>query len=247
MKIATKSIIQQLTSEFKAFVRAIGKLTAPRPRTVPANCVNISALLMHLCDFDQKVYSYVLKWLAYPLVNPGVKMQYALAVNGPPGTGSSLFFGRIVAAIYGDQARRVTGLDLTQRVFNDWISGAGFIIVEDALSPKALACLKSLVSSPSVMVSRKAHEPRVVHNEMNFVHLSNSEAFLPLSAGDRRFMVIEAPPAREPLFYKAVDEEIQNGGIEAFRDYLMSSVDLSNFNQFDGPPKPLIDAQLVQA
>ncbi len=243
MKIATQSLFKKFATSFKDLVRTAGKLMEPRARTIPPNCTNINTLLLHLCDFDQPAYRYALKWLAYPLVNPGVKMQHALVVNGQQGTGSSLFFGTIMGLIHGSQARRIGGHDLTERTFNNWIVGASYVVVEDTLKPKDWACLKSLISTASVMISQKSYAPRVVPNQMNFVHVSSSPDFLPVSVGDRRYMIIEAPPAREAAFYRAVAEEIENGGAEAFKAFLMQRVDLQDFNQFSEPPRPIANAR----
>jgi len=229
----------------KIFARAIGRImSALPPRSMPSNCVNINALLLHLCDFDQATYRYVIKWLALPLQYPGTKMQYALLVNGPQGTGASLFFERVVGSLYGHAAKNLTHHDLHPR-FNAWALGARFITIDGNLTRSTLAALKALVTESSVKVSQRALPDRLEANQMNLVFITSSPDFMPEAAHcDRRFMVIEAPPKRERLFYLAVAEEIDNGGAAAFRDYLLHRVDLSDFNRFSEPPTLATRARL---
>lgn len=247
MSSKIQTLLQRIATSVKTFVRTMGRMMAPAPHQLPASCTNISMLLLHLCDFDPLAHQYIIKWLAYPLQNPGAKMQYAIVVNGPQGTGASLFFDRVVSAIYGDQARQLNARQLVEWHFNDWADNARFVVVEATRTPKLAAKIKSLITSGSIIIERKGVEPYEALNQMNFVLVSNSDDLLPLSAADRRYMVLEAPPAREPLFYKAVGEEIRNGGVDAFRDYLLYAVDLTDFNQFDEPPKAARLAKLEAA
>lgn len=244
MKINTPSLLQRQVRSFKSFVRAIGKIVAPAPRETPTNCVNINSLLMHLCDFDQLTYRYVLKWLAYPIQNPGAKMQRALVFNGPQGTGTSLFFDRVVAALYGAQGHHVSSHQVMHGHLKDWAAEARMVVIEGDYSARLSAQLKALVSSQFIYIDQEGKRRRIPPNRTNFIFLSDSADLLPLSACDRRFFIVEAPPARERLFYIAVAEEIENGGVEAFFDYLKSAVDLTGFNEFSGPPMAVKNPQL---
>lgn len=247
MKLHTQSLTKSFLNAVKNAIHTVGRIVAPAPRAMPYNAVNIQALLLHLCDFDQALYQYIIKWLAFPLQNPGAKMQYAIMINGPRETGSALFFERVVGHIYGDQTRYLWGKQLTELNFNDWIDDARFVIVDAALTPKVSTVLKGILSSRHVLVCTQDKPDRIVQNQMNFVLLSGLETFLPLSYNDRRLLVVEAPPARERRFYGAVAEEIANGGAAAFRAHLMSTVDLTDFNQFSEPPRPLRDTKGVAA
>ena len=62
--------MKNLFTAIKAFFRS---LTANAPVTqAPTSCGNINALLLHLCDFDHALHMWVLRWLAFPLQNPGL-------------------------------------------------------------------------------------------------------------------------------------------------------------------------------
>lgn len=235
MKITTLPIGKQIASAFKSFVHTMDRILTTRPRAIPANCVNINALLMHLCDFDQQVYRYVIKWLAYPIQNPGAKMQSALVINGARGAGASMFFERVMCPVYYIQARKIHAESFIGR-YNPWASAARFVVIDGAFSDNVADHLRALISTDEVTVNAKGLPEKIEQSQANYVLLTSSPGFLPISPTHRRFLVIETPPAREALFYKAVAAEIENGGVEAFRRYLRSGVDLADFNQFSRPP-----------
>lgn len=235
MKINTLPLKKRIAHAIKTFVHTMGRILDRRPRTIPANCTNIHALLMHLCDFDQQVYRYVIKWLAYPVQNPGAKMQSALVINGARGAGASIFFERVMCPLYYIQARKIRSESFIGRL-NLWASGARFVVIDGEFSDDVADHLKALVSTDKVTINTKGLPEKIEQSQANYVLLTSSPGFLPVSSAHRRFMVIETPPAREALFYKAVAAEIENDGVEAFRRYLRSGVDLADFNQFSRPP-----------
>lgn len=203
---------------------------------VSPHCTNINMLLMHLCDFDANHYSYVLQWLAYPLRNPGAKMRYGLVINGGGArTGMSLFFQRVAVPLHVNRGRIISPCQLDD-TFNSRWAGAPLLVVDGSITSRAAATVKTLMSSQSMLIHEKYQEPREVSNQMNFVFLSDSISSRPRNVADRRFLVIDAPPAREKAFYQAVAAEIDNGGVDAFRDYLMHGIDLGGFNESTMPP-----------
>jgi hypothetical protein len=228
-----KAMFQNL----RLLAAAILSVFTDRSGHQPANFANIKALLLHLCDYDEAKCHWVLCWLAYPLRNPGVKMDLALVVNGENGTGKSLFFNTIMRQVYGDNSVRVHDADQLHATFNyRWADGARLAVFEGPFSKKNAARLKDLVSAVALTISQKFQPAQTRKNRMNFVFLSTSSEFLPVLESDRRLAVLEVPPRHLPRFYLAVRAEIDNGGIEAFREYLMRGLDMGDFDQHTRPP-----------
>ena len=203
----------------------------------PGHCSNIMTLLAHLCDLDDNLRLWVLRWLAYPLRNPGAKMSTGLIFNGGEGSGKNLFFVYVMAQIYGKQATTISHRALHSS-FTDWMDGRRLVIVDEVYAAHHGARIKSLIACDELVIHCKGHPPRTVPNQLNFVFLSNHEDFLPEHISGRRFTVVEVPPARPRAFYEAVAHEIANGGVEAFRDYLLHGLPMGDFNQFTSPPAP---------
>lgn len=203
--------------------------------TRPAHCRNIMTLLAHLCDMDDDLRLWILRWLAYPLRNPGAKMSRALIFSGPQGTGKSLFFTHVIKELYGTKAEKVRFSDLYSRS-NRWALGANLVMTEGAFCRRDITRLKKLITAESILLELRGEEPRTIKNQLNFVFMYSREEFLPLDAADRRFVVVEAPPARPRAFYQAIAHEIADGGVDAFRDYLMHGLDMGDFDHSTPPP-----------
>ena len=238
--------MKNLGKRIVSLVRAAWAHLTSAPQTPPPHCGNINHLLLHLCDYDYELHAWVLRWLAYPLRNPGAKMERGLIVNGGEGTGKNMFFEHVVARLYGDAARYVGERKLAG-AFTPWMPGARYIVVTGILSRKCVPALKQLVSSQFVTVNQKGLPAYTVENEMNFVFLADSDNFVPPELEQRRFVVIEAPPKREPRFYRAVADEINNGGVDVFRDYLMHQLDMEDFTQYTKPPEKALPGGVREA
>jgi hypothetical protein len=208
--------------------------------TRPAHCGNILTLLAHLCDMDEDVRVWVLRWLAYPLRNPGAKMATALIFNGGEASGKTLFFARVVAQLYGSNAAKVRPSDLHSK-FNPWAVGANLVLVEGEYAPRHIERMKALITVSPVEINVRGQVPRTVPNRLNFIHTTSRDDFLPMEVGNRRFVVVKVPPARPRAFYEAILHEMANGGIDAFRDYLMHGLDMGDFNENTLPPPALQD------
>ena len=227
--------MKDLIFRLNSFIRMIGATINTPSAHLPPHCCNINALLLHLCDYNHDLHKWVLRWIAYPLRRPGVKMSTCVVFNGGDGSGKSTFFERVVAGAYGTFARRIQGHHL-RNTFNGWAVGAHMVIIDGEYSISMARRLKALVAEGRLWVNEKNKPERMEPNQMNFVFLSGAIDFLPAEASDHRFVVVEVPPAQSPTFYRAVNDEIQNGGIEAFLHYLLYELDMGDFNERTAPP-----------
>ena len=210
----------------------------------PGHCGNIMTLLAHLCDMDDELRLWILRWLAYPLRKPGAKMSTALIFNGGEGSGKSLFMNFVVAQLYGDAAAKMRPRALHTK-FDGWVEGASLALVDGEFARTHITRMKHVMTAESFILERPGQEPKMVSNRLNFIFVTSSPDFLPADIGNRRFMVIEVPPARQRAFYQAVVHEIAEGGVDAFRDYLMHGLDIGAFNEDTPPPTemPILDRE----
>jgi hypothetical protein len=230
--------VKNLAQELKYKLRAILNVFADRSDYRPPHCGNIRTLLLHLCDMDEQLCLWVLRWLAFPLRNSGAKMSTAVIINGYNGTGMSLFFERVAARLHGDNGRVITARQLHDGFFSRYVAASSLVAVDGPVAPRHVARLKELISAESIIVSDAGQAPRTRPNRLNFVFMSSSPDFLPEDIGNRRFVVIEAPPARQASFYEAIRHEIEHGGVDAFREYLMRDLVMGDFNADTPPPAP---------
>ncbi|MFC5551772.1 DNA translocase FtsK [Massilia aerilata] len=201
-------------------------------------CIQILTLLSHLCDGNEDLETWIARWLAYPLRNPGAKMETSIIMHGDEGSGKNFFFERVVKPIYGAYGY-VIGNDQLESKFNDWASMKLFMVADEVVTRAELkqmkGKLKGLISGDTVIVNPKGLPEHVEKNQMNFVFLSNELQPLALDKTDRRYLVVWTPPALTKEFYQSVAEEIRQGGIEAFYHYLVHELDMGDFDQHTKP------------
>ncbi|MCC2962195.1 DUF5906 domain-containing protein, partial [Massilia sp. IC2-278] len=207
-------------------------------RPKKGKCIQILTLLAHLCDGNEEMQTWIERWLAYPLRNPGAKMETSIIMHGDEGSGKNFFFERVVKPIYG-QYGYVIGNDQLESKFNDWASMKLFMVADEVVTRAELkqmkGKLKGLIAGDTVIVNPKGLPEHVEKNQMNFVFLSNELQPLALDKTDRRYLVVWTPPALSREFYQSVGEEIRQGGIEAFYHYLMHEVAMGDFDRHTKP------------
>lgn len=218
---------------------------------ITGSCDNQLDLLRYLCGNEEnpdQLFEWLLKWLAYPLQHPGAKMQSAVVIHGPQGTGKSLFFEGY-ARIFGTYGR-VLGQEALEDKFNsDWAEKKLCIIADEVLARGDMFHiknrLKGFITGDTIRVNPKnlaAHNER---NQMNIIFISNERMPLVLENDDRRHCVIWVPPKLSDEFFDAVCAEMDAGGIAALHDHLLR-IDLRNFKPSTKPPMTSAKKDLIQ-
>lgn len=218
------------------------------PRRGACDC--LLDTLRYLCsqeDDPEDVADWLLNWLAYPLQHPGAKMQTALLVHGPEGSGKNTFFGAVARA-YGHYATSISQSELESQ-FNGWASGKLFCIGNEVVQRVELyhqqGRLKNMVTEPTWIINEKNLPTRSEANHSNFVFLSNRLDIARLDRNDRRYCVVWTPEPLGPQFYQDVADELAAGGAEALHDFLVTRP-LGAFNPHTKPPLTRSKRDLIE-
>lgn len=209
------------------------------------DCSNILDLVSALCEENDAVTRWVTNWFAYILQNVGAKMQTAIVFHGPEGAGKNLFLG-IFQKIFGDYFVIFTQREL-QSEFNGWASrkllGVGNEVVTHRNVYSIVGFIKNMITEPTWLINEKNINARVEANHTNFVFLSNELQPLAPGEGDRRLLVAWVRK-KEKAFYRAVAQELENGGIEAFYYYLLN-LDIGDFDEYTEPVMTQAKSELI--
>lgn len=210
--------------------------TTPRP----GSCEKLLSLLEYLTaaeDNAEEVYQWILRWLAYPIQNPGAKMKSAVVIHGPQGGGKNLFF-EAIRDIYGEYGKTVDQSAIEDK-HNDWSGRKLFLIADEVIARQEMHHiknkLKNMITGDTLRINPKhvtAHDEK---NHINIVFLSNEAQPVVLERDDRRHLVVWTPPAMPADYYSAAAEEIAEGGIAALHHFLLN-LDLGNFGPNARPP-----------
>ncbi len=175
----------------------------------------IHMLLHGICGCSHDVYSDVLKWLAKPLQQPGYANEKALLCFGEQGAGKTLFFTTILQGVYGNNFALFPSWPSTEAASQP--AQASLLLVADADDEK-----KASAKAKLILTSDK--------NRCGNIVLITDQTPSP---DNRRVIQLHAKqPVDADVFFYAIQWEIQNGGIQRFKD------DLLNLNLNDLVPSP---------
>ncbi|UXY13846.1 DUF5906 domain-containing protein [Chitiniphilus purpureus] len=217
----------------------------------PGTCELLLATLRYLCGGESnsdEVYDWLLRWMAFPLQNPGAKLNSAVIMHGPQGTGKSCVF-QTLARIYGDYATVLNQRGLEDKFNSDWADSKLFLLAEEVVTRAEMWHikneLKELVTGEWIRVNPKNLPAYRQRNQVNIVYLSNEGQPLPIENDDRRHLVIWTPPSLGQQWYDDVWREIDNGGVAALYHHLLQ-LDLGDFHPKKRPPMTEAKAELIR-
>jgi hypothetical protein len=200
---------------------------------------NFKKLLDHVFGESKEVRDWVLKWLAYPLQNPGSKLYTAVVLwSNEQGSGKSLL-GYSLKRVYGDNFV-VIGEQELHGQFNGWRANKQFVLGEEITGSDRRSeanRLKAIVTGETVRVNMKHQQEYEVEDRGNYLFTSNGpDAFL-IDMHDRRYVVHESMSTTpkemrqtETWFTNTYDPWYRSEeGAAALFHYLMN-VDLTGFN-----------------
>jgi len=213
-------------------------------------CSALLRILEHLCgreDRPREVYNWVLRWLAFPLQRPGAKMQTALLIHGPEGTGKNTVFGAVRQA-YGRYGFTFTQVELESQ-FNGIFSGKLFGIGNEVVSRAELyhqqGRMRNMITEGEWPINEKNLPARMEQNHCNMVFFSNRIDIAKLDPDDRRYCVVWTPEPADPSLYLEAKAELAAGGAAALHWHLLHEVDLAGFDEHSKPPMTRAKRELI--
>jgi hypothetical protein len=166
---------------------------------------------------------------------PGKKIRYALLFKGIEGDGKS-FIGRLLEAALGGNNVKQISPTVLHTSFTDWATGACVGIMEELRMVNTsrwdvVNALKPYITNDTIEVHPKGKAAYTTSNTMNYIGFTNHADAIPMTAGDRRWVIIWSPfftraqlnAATGPGYYKALFDAVHNHA-PAIRRWLMDHV-----------------------
>ena len=181
---------------------------------------------------EAQAMQWFLRWCAYPLQYPGVKLFSSVVLHGiKHGTGKSLL-GYTLGRIYGKNFTEISQMALHSG-FNEWAEGKQFVLGDDVTGSNKRAdadFLKKMITQRELRVNPKYVPSYVVPDCINYFFTANHPDSFFLEDDDRRFFIheVQVGPLSEE-FYAEYDLWLDTGGSAAVF-YYMQHLDLGPFN-----------------
>lgn len=198
---------------------------------------------------------HIMKWMAYTLLHPERKINHILLLGSGEGSGKDWLLYPLTRAM-GDNYDVIGGEELLSD-YHDYVLSTKYLHINEAeLGDRREALsvsnkLKPLAAAPpeKLNVNQKGIKRIKVRNILNATMTTNSIMPLRLNSASRRFYACWSdfnPRDRndnvKPEWQKYWDEHwewMRNGGWEHVTHYLMTQVDISQFNP--GAPPPMTE------
>ena len=215
------------------------KFTAESKKKSDKN-IKDSLILKHirmiLCNDDEDVFNYFIKWLAVKLQDPARKVNTSMIFRSVEGTGKDLFFNYFGNNILGskyyvneDKAEIYFGR------FNSMIEDRILAVVNESSVKDNMNMtnnIKNAITKDYNTIEHKGLKPYLNKNHIAWVFLANNKNPVTVSSTDRRFCAVECcnKYANNPKYLTPLLAEIESGEYDRlFYDYLMEQ-DLSKIN-----------------
>ena len=204
----------------------------------------------NVCRGDSVKYSYLIRWMANAVRNPGESGQVAIAVKGRKGVGKNVF-AEGFADLFGPHGMVVSDQDRITRNFNGHLMNKVVLVADEAFwagDRRHEGTLKHLITGDRLVIERKGVDVVQARNCLHLVLLSNERWIVPATADERRFLVLGCSDARreDHEYFGAVAAQLKSGGYEALLWHLLEEVDLSGFDVRSAPSTPELLAQMTE-
>jgi len=237
-------------------VQLFGGMEVEPLKCKPEEVKPMQDLLRHLCGESadtpegvRDVMEWVLRWQALPLQQLGTKMQTAVVMHGPQGTGKNLYWD-VWRDLFGRYGITVGQTELEDK-FNGWLSQKLAIIGDEVVSRQEMYHnknrLKLIVTQEQKFPIREIQQPtRWESNHANVVFLSNESQPLALEERDRRYMVVYTPLAADVTLYEGVKTFLANDGARKWL-WFLQNYPLGDFNRHTKPILTKAKSDLIQS
>lgn len=193
----------------------------------------IAHIFNNICSENAELFDWVIAFFAKIVQRPRERVGVALVLRGKQGCGKSKvfeIFGKLLGPHHkvADSARYLTGQ------FNAHMEDCLLLQIDEGFwagDKEALGRLKGLITSSQQMIEGKGRDPVLMDNYVHLGMTSNEIWVVPAGMEERRFCVLDVSDAemQNAEYFAAIDAEAENGGYEAFLQYLMD-FDLKKVN-----------------
>ena len=192
---------------------------------------------------DPALRKWYIQWLAYPLQNPGKKMDSFVFIYGYPRTGKQAALAPLLH-IYGKENAITVGKEDLESSFNGIYAQRQFVVFDEMnkgskSDPETTYNkLKKLTTLDTLVVNTKGIPQYNIRNCLNFAVIANYPDALKLDQGDGRCCVIEFGARDKTLgkpWFTEYFKWVEDVGASYVYDYLLR-YPLDDFNPHGDAP-----------
>jgi hypothetical protein len=185
--------------------------------------------IKNLCNNDESVFNYFIKWLARKVQAPTELTRTALIIKSLEGAGKDLFFDYFGTKILGSKYYfNESDTNKMFGKFNSDIENKILVVINEASGSDTYTineAIKNAITRKKNNIEHKGMKPYEITNTIGYVFLTNNDNPVKVSPTDRRFMGFECNSeiCNNAEYFKPLVDEMEGGKYDRpFYDYLMS-------------------------
>lgn len=169
----------------------------------------IKGHIAHLLP-DEYEQQLVINYLAFNVQNPGVKIHWAMLLQGVQGDGKSLL-AEMMQLILGINNVRVMNPQTLESNFTGWAVGQCMTFIEELKIDnyrkyEVINNIKPYVTNSTIEVTKKGQDPMVCINTTNYFALTNFKDAIPIDDNDRRYCILFSQWQRKDKLMEWMDK-----------------------------------------
>lgn len=188
-----------------------------------------------ICDGNGDLFSWVLDWMADLYQDPGNPKGCAIVMHGVEGCGKGTF-AQMLGAAFGTHFKHITDEEHLIGRFNGHLADCILAFGDEVTyggNRKVAGKLKALVTEKYLVSERKGIDAVQFQNCTHLLIASNESWFIPAGPQSRRWLVLDVAPdmANNQDYFKGIQHQMKNGGLEAMLHDLLQRKIVSNLNK----------------
>ncbi|WP_175849291.1 primase-helicase family protein [Burkholderia cepacia] len=200
---------------------------------------------------DQQGTEYLLNYWAHAIQKPEQLPKTCIVLKGKQGTGKNVHTDTH-GSMCSENYVQVTSSNLLTGNFNGHQQSAFILFADEAVwggNSETEGILKAMIASPTTIINDKNRTAFETRNFKRIIVASNEDYPVPVSDGDRRYVVFEVSDrykgqTAEGQFFDKYNKWLNNGGRELIFTFLKQR-DISKFNVETEQPKTQAWAELM--
>jgi len=192
-----------------------------------------------ICSSDNKLFLYLLRYLAHMLQTPAEKPGIFIVLYGEEGVGKG-FFSQLLQRIWGRSVLIVQSIDSVVGAFNNQLEQGFIVWLDEAMFEGAKAQndkLKSLITEPYIQISGKYQPTRNIKSPHRWFASTNRKRVAEVRHDDRRQVPINVANTykQDIEYFGALANVLEDGTeVNAFVHQLLN-LDISTFEPRNRP------------
>lgn len=136
-------------------------------------------------------------WMAHNVQYPGLKIRWAILLQGAEGCGKT-FIAECMRAVLGGENVKLINMETIKRGWTEWAFGSQIVAIEEirvagANRHEVMNRLKEPISNDVIPINERNKNTRSFKNVTNYLMFSNHHDALAINDESRRYFVLKSP------------------------------------------------------